>query len=70
MNITDSSLPLESINGFDGYYYTLKFNDEKLYATNAGDFASEGTLKVFNISSGDLLNSITTGIIPGDIDFQ
>ena len=70
MNISDTILPIEAMDSFDGYYYTLKFNDNKLYATNAGDFTSEGTLKVFDIGSGNLLQSITTGIIPGDVDFQ
>jgi len=70
MNIDATGLPSESLNGFDGYYYTLKFNDSKLYATDAIDFASEGILKIFDIVSGNLLNTITTGIIPGDVDFQ
>ena len=70
MIISDTDLPIEAMNSFDGYYYALKFNDNKLYATDAKDFASEGTLNVFDIASGKLLHTITTGIIPGDIDFQ
>ena len=70
MVISDKKLPTEKMDGLDGYFYTLKFNDEKLYATDAGDFASEGTLKVFDIASDKLLETITTGIIPGDVDFQ
>lgn len=70
MDIDATNLPSEGLNGFDGYYYTLKFSDTKLYATDAGDFASEGTMKVFDIASANLLETITTGIIPGDVDFQ
>ncbi len=70
MDIDATNLPSEALNGFNGYYYTLKFNETKLYATDAGDFASEGTLKVFDIASANLLETITTGIIPGDVDFQ
>ena len=70
MMLSDNDLPTDSMNGFDGYYYTLKYNDSKLYAADAKDFASEGDLKVFDISSAALLETITTGIVPGDIDFQ
>jgi len=70
MVISDNLLPAEKMNGFDGNYYTLKYNDEKLYATDAGDFASEGTLKVFDIATANLLETITTGIVPGDLEFQ
>ena len=70
MDISATGLPTEALNGFDGYFYTLKFDSNKLYATDAGDFSSEGSLKVFDITSGSLLETITTGIIPGDVDFQ
>ena len=43
-----------------------KVNGE-LYGTDAGDFASEGNVKVFNANSGALLNTIPTGIIPGQV---
>lgn len=70
MILSDEDLPTESMNGFDGYYYTLKYNDDKLYAADAKDFASEGDVKVFDIPSVKLLETITAGIVPGDIDFQ
>ncbi len=67
---TSNSLPTESITGFDGYYYTMKVNSGKLFTTDAKDYASEGSLNVFDLTSGTLLETITTGIIPGDIIFQ
>lgn len=70
MDSKSSELPNESMSGFDGYYYSMKVNNGELFATDAKDFNSEGLLKVFNLTSGVLLESITTGIIPGDIVFQ
>ena len=69
MDFADKELPSDSKNGLDGSYYTLKFNEGNIYATDAGDYSSEGSLKIFSASSGTLLQTITTGIIPGDIDF-
>ena len=65
-----SELPNESINGLDGFYYNLKAYNGDLYTLNAKDYVSEGELKVFNLASGALLETITTGIIPGGIAFQ
>ena len=69
-DVKSSNLPTESIVGFDGYYYAMKANNGELYATDAKDYASEGTLNIFDINSGTLLETIKTGIIPGDIIFQ
>ena len=69
METDNSNLPTEPLNGLDGDYYAMKVQDGELYGTDAGDYASEGSLKVFNIVSGSLLETISTGIIPGDIVF-
>jgi hypothetical protein len=55
---------------YDGFYYSMQVNNGFLYITDAGDFASEGTLKVFNLSNNTLERSYTTGIIPGSVVFQ
>jgi YVTN family beta-propeller protein len=70
MNTSSSEIPTESVNGLDGFYYTMKVRNNELFATDAKDFASEGSLKIFNITSGALLETFTTGIIPGEIVFQ
>jgi YVTN family beta-propeller protein len=70
MNINSNEIPNESINGLDGFYYSMKVSNNELFAADAKDFSSEGTLKIFNIVSGALLETVTTGIIPGDIVFQ
>jgi len=67
--ISDTDLPTEAIDGLDGYYYTMNIDNGELYGTDAGDYSSEGTLKVFNLVSGDLMQTITTGIIPGQVVF-
>lgn len=70
MNANDTTLPNESVNGLDGFYYAMKAHDGELFATDAKDFASEGALKNYNLTSGALIETITTGIIPGDIIFD
>ena len=67
--ISDADLPTEAIAGLDGYYYAMSIDNGELYGTDAGDYASEGNLKVFNLVSGDLMQTITTGIIPGQVVF-
>jgi hypothetical protein len=69
MGVEDSSLPTTAVNGLDGYYYGMMVHNGELYGTDAGDFASEGTLKVFNVSSGSLIETISAGIVPGNIVF-
>lgn len=67
--IEESELPTDAVTGLDGYHYSMHIDSGELYATDAGDYASEGTLKVFNLVSGDLMQTITTGIIPGQVVF-
>lgn len=67
---TDAAeLPTDAVSGLDGFYYAMDVQNGELYATDAMDFASEGQLKVFNISAGSLLETITTGIVPGQVVF-
>lgn len=69
MNDSDENLPADALAGLSGFYYSMRVHNAELYATDAGDYASEGSLKVFTISSGSLLETITTGIIPGEVVF-
>jgi len=70
MNTSSNEIPDESINGLDGFYYTMLIRNNELFATDAKDFSSEGDLRIFDLNSGVLLETIKTGIIPGDIVFQ
>lgn len=68
MENSASSLPTASI--IDGSFYTMTAKNGNLYATDAGDFASNGTLKIFDLSSNAEVESFTVGIIPGGIYFN
>jgi len=67
-DISANSLPTTSI--LDGLFYTMTAKEGMLYATDAGDFASNGTLMVFDLSTNSELQSIEVGIIPGGIYFN
>ena len=69
MNPGAAELPTEEISGLDGFYYGMNVVNGEFYGTDAADFASEGSVKVFNVNSGALLNTIPTGIIPGSVVF-
>lgn len=69
MGLDAAVLPKEALHGVDGFYYAMEVKNGELFGTDAGDFASEGSLKVFNINSGTLLETIGTGIVPGNIVF-
>ncbi|MCF6350963.1 MAG: YncE family protein [Flavobacteriaceae bacterium] len=61
--------PSEEISGFDGSYYGMTIKEDKLYTLNAGNFTSEGILKIFDLNT-DETQTITTGIIPNFVVFQ
>lgn len=69
MGASDVDLPAQGINGISGFFYAMEVRNGQLYVTDAGDYASEGTLQVYNTGSGALLETIDTGIVPGDVVF-
>ena len=69
MGASDTELPEEGINGISGFFYAMEVKEGQLYGTDAGDYASEGKLQVYNTGSGALLETIDTGIVPGNIVF-
>ncbi len=70
MNNTQTQLNTNALAGFDGFYYSMTAKDGVLYTTNAGDYTSEGELKVFNLNTNEFSYTKTTGIIPGSVVFQ
>lgn len=68
VNSTAVSLPGAEIA--NGFFYTLEAHNGKLYATDAGDYASAGSLKVFDLSTNQQIQEFQTGIIPGGIYFN
>lgn len=68
LNSSAITLPGNSI--INGFFYTLEAKDGLLYATDAGDFASKGSLKIFDLSTNQQIQDFQTGIIPGGIYFN
>jgi len=65
---SSTSLPTNSI--IDGFFYSMTAKDGKLYATDAGDFASNGTLKIYDLVTNAEEQNIEVGIIPGGVYFN
>lgn len=68
MEESDTSLPTESI--IDGSFYSMTAHQGILFATDAGDFTSNGTLKIYDLSNNSEIESIEVGIIPGGVYFN
>src|SRR5690554_319646 len=67
-NTTSITLPGTPI--IDRFFYVMEARNGKLYATDAGDFASRGNLLVFDLATNQQIQDIQTGIIPGGIYFN
>ncbi|MFV0541735.1 MAG: DUF5074 domain-containing protein [Aestuariibaculum sp.] len=52
-----------------GIMYGFAVEDDKIYISDAGDFASEGTVYEYTLN-GTLLKNITTGIAPNSFHFN
>ena len=69
MRDTDSELPVtEELSGL--YFYTMEVHEGMLYGTDAKDYASNGSIEIYNVTEKTYLKSIPTGIIPGGIYFN
>ncbi|MEJ1223608.1 DUF5074 domain-containing protein [Sediminicola sp. 1XM1-17] len=69
MNVTDNTLPLgPRLEGVS--FYTMVVADGKLYGTDAKDFASQGTLTVYDLATVSVIKELTMGIVPGGIYFN
>jgi hypothetical protein len=68
--INTSASMLPSVAIFAGNYYNMAVHNRKLYATDAGNFASEGELNIIDLTNTTVRNTVTTGIIPGNINFN
>jgi len=69
MDETSTSLPTESI--LSGNFYGMQVDDNnRLFAVDAGDFASSGTLKIFDLSTNEETNSVDVGVVPAKIYFN
>ena len=70
MTTSDATIAPSVIITYTGQAYNMEAYDGKLYITDALDYQQEGTVSVYDLSDGHLINQITAGIIPGDIGFH
>lgn len=62
-------VPMAEENGLDGSYYSMTIKNGLIYVTDAGDFTSEGSLQIFDLSDNSSVETISTGIVPNGIIF-
>ncbi len=69
LDTSDTGLPSQSdMQGLN--FYTMVVHDGKLYGTDAKDFASNGSLIIYDLDSKEQLGTFNVGIIPGGIYFN
>ncbi len=69
LSTTANSLPVDS--DFDELtFYSMTINKGRLYGTDAKDFASKGSLSIYDLSTKELLKTLEVGIIPGGVYFN
>ncbi len=68
--ISENTLPQTPLTGLQGNFYSLKANENYLFATDALNYNTEGKLIEFDLLNNNISNQYTTGIIPGNIVFQ
>lgn len=68
MGTSSSTLPTVSIIADSGYCVVAK--DDYVFVTDAKTYTSIGELRIYNLDSKQLENTISTGIIPGGVYFN
>ncbi|MCM4171443.1 hypothetical protein DHD32_08120 [Arenibacter sp. TNZ] len=51
-------------------FYTMAVHNGRLYGTDAGDYASNGTLTVYDLNTKLAIETLNVGLIPGGIYFN
>ncbi|MCM4153285.1 hypothetical protein DHD05_16965 [Arenibacter sp. N53] len=68
-NLSATSLSLDvALEGVS--FYTMVVKEGRLYGTDAGDYASNGTLTVYDLNTKLAIETLTLGVIPGGIYFN
>src|SRR5690554_6994813 len=57
-----ASISVPGTSVIDRSFYTLAINDGMLFGTDAGDYASQGTLYVYDLATYGQIKEISTGI--------
>ena len=69
MNISAEVLPTETVLENQSFY-TMVAHDGRLYGTDAKDFASNGSMVIYDLGSKENMGAFELGIIPGGIYFN
>jgi hypothetical protein len=70
-SISTQAMELPTEKAFDGVgTYAMTVKDGRLYTTDAKDFASNGSLSVYNMNTKAKMKTIAVGVIPGGIYFN
>lgn len=64
--VDENILPLEPIVS-DANFYTMDVLNGKIYGTDAKDFASQGSLNIYDIANDFSVQTFNVGIIPGGV---
>ncbi|WP_452223416.1 YncE family protein [Lacinutrix chionoecetis] len=68
---TQTETVLPTVAEFSGQnFYDINVRDNQLFGLDAGDFSSNGSLKVFDLTTNTLENTFTLNIIPGEVYFN
>ncbi|MFD0797753.1 YncE family protein [Maribacter chungangensis] len=69
IDVTDASLPAAAI--ISGVaFYDMTVNNGMLYGVDAKDFASNGSLEIYDLASNSLSSSLEVSVIPGAVYFN
>ncbi len=68
--INSDAVSLPGTPVIDGSFYAMEAKNGILYATDAGDFASRGSLYVYDLSNNQRIHDFRVGVIPGGIYFN
>ncbi|MCM4165708.1 MULTISPECIES: DUF5074 domain-containing protein [unclassified Arenibacter] len=68
-SLSSTTLSMETVlEGFG--FYTMVVNNGRLYGTDAGDYASKGTLTIYDLNTKLAIDALTVGIVPGGVYFN
>lgn len=51
-------------------FYSMTVHNQKLYGTDAGDYQSNGTLNIYDLTTNNLTETIEVGLIPNGVYFN
>lgn len=65
-----ANLPTTAESNISGFLYGMNIYNGKLFTLDAGNYSSNGTLKIYDLSNNNLLKTVITGIIPNSVELN